>query len=413
MPAPIHADANAGAASAGEEETPLYKDPNLLILFGVTLMVVMGVTSIAPTFPNLIKHLDGVHEGNIGLIVTLFTVPGIILTPLMGILADRVGRKAVLVPSLVIFSLAGTACAFAPGFKEILVLRFIQGVGAAALGALNVTIIGDLYTGTRRAGALGLNAGVLSMGIAAYPVLGGALGYVNWRLPFALPLLALPLAAVVWLKLHNPEPDTSGGLKDYFKGAWQGLRQREVAGLFAATLAAFIMLYGAFLTYLPVQLGRSFHASPLIIGSVMSLSAFATGLAAAFLGKLTTFISDRLLLFTAFILYGASCVSMALMPGIWWHLLPVALFGLGQGINMPCVQALLANLAPMKHRGGFMALNGMVLRMGQTIGPFMMGLLYGMGGLEAVFISCAVIGVITAFALLVLMRPRTQDRQSG
>lgn len=386
--------------------TPLHRDRNLLILFGVTLMAVMGVTSVAPTLPTLIANLDGAHEGNIGLVVTVFTLPGVLLTPLLGILADRVGRKRVLIPSLLLFGLAGPACALAQTFDQLLLLRLLQGMGAAALGALNVTIISDLYTGHARAAALGLNAGVLSCGVALYPLLGGTLAWLDWRYTFLLPLLALPLAVVVLRGLRNPEPENGSGLGAYFRGAWQGLRRREVLLLFASSLATFILLYGPFLTYLPVTLGQVHQATPLVIGLIMSLAALSTGLAAGSLGRLTRRFPEHRLLTAAFLLYALACLGLALMPGLWWFLLPVILLGMGQGLNMPCVQSMLAGLAPSENRAGFMALNGTILRLGQTLGPLLTGLLFAWQGTDAVFYGGALLALAVALTLGSLLRPR-------
>jgi MFS family permease len=76
----------------------LYLDTNLQIVFGVTLMAVLGVFSITPAFPTIIQEL-GVSSLGIGLLITVFTFPGVILTPVLEVFADRYGRKRVLVPS--------------------------------------------------------------------------------------------------------------------------------------------------------------------------------------------------------------------------------------------------------------------------------------------------------------------------
>ena len=87
-------------------------DPNLRIIFAVTLMAVLGVSSVTPAFPAVMAAL-GIPSSRVGLLISVFTVPGVLLTPLMGILADRLGRKAVLLPSLVLFAIAGAACSLA------------------------------------------------------------------------------------------------------------------------------------------------------------------------------------------------------------------------------------------------------------------------------------------------------------
>lgn len=179
-----------------ESIQPVYRDTNLQLLFGVTLIAIMGVASIAPVLPVVIEQF-AISKQQVSWLITVFTFPGVFLTPFMGILADRWGRKRILVPSLFIFSLAGTACAFADSFQYLVILRFFQGVGAAAIGSLNITIIGDLYSGNRRASALGYNGSVLSIGTAGYPILGGALATWGWNYPFFLPVLAIPIGLMI------------------------------------------------------------------------------------------------------------------------------------------------------------------------------------------------------------------------
>ena len=79
-------------------------------------MAVMGVASISPAFPRVIKAFD-IEPHKIAWLITVFTVPGVVLTPITGILADRLGRKKVLIPSLFLFAIAGTACGFAKNFE--------------------------------------------------------------------------------------------------------------------------------------------------------------------------------------------------------------------------------------------------------------------------------------------------------
>ena len=175
------------------EAAPLFLDPNLNLVFCITLLAVLGVSSIAPVFPTVAEELNVPPEA-VGLLITVFTLPGIILTPVLGVLADRIGRKQVLVPALILFSLAGASCSLARDFQLLLALRFLQGVGAASLGSLNATLIGDLFEGQRRTQAMGYNASVLSVGTALYPSLGGALALLGWYVPFALPIVGLGVA---------------------------------------------------------------------------------------------------------------------------------------------------------------------------------------------------------------------------
>ena len=376
---------------------PLYKNKNLQIIFSVTLMAIMGVSSIIPALPDMIREF-GISASTIGLIFTIFTLPGIIFSPLAGIFADRLGRKKILVPALLIFGIFGTACFFAPDFKSLLILRFIQGVGASAIGVINLTIIGDLFTGNDRIKAMGLNAGVLSMGTAIFPAIGGILAQISWEAPFLLSLSALPLAWLVAFKLDNPEPSGNGNFKKYMKAALQGMRRRDVLSLFAISLLTFIILYGPIITYLPLLLNSRFAASPLMIGIVISSASFITALAASQMGYLARFMSQPMMISLSAFAYAAAMIMLPTADSALWCILPVCMFGLGQGLNMPNSMSMLTAIAPMEHRAIFMSVNGMLLRAGQTIAPILMGLVYSGFSLEAVFYA----GAIVAAAIFVV-----------
>ena len=124
----------------------LYLNRNLHVIFSVTLMNMIGVSIIAPALPVMADKLK-VDAESIGLLITAFTLPGVFLSPVFGVLADRWGRKKVLAPSLILFGLSGGACALVQDFHLLLALRFVQGVFVAALGPINLTLTGELFSG--------------------------------------------------------------------------------------------------------------------------------------------------------------------------------------------------------------------------------------------------------------------------
>jgi MFS family permease len=379
----------------------LLRDRNLHIIFSITLMAVMGVASITPAFPKIIKELN-ISPGSIGLLITAFTVPGVFLTPILGVLADRFGRKRVLTPSLFLFALAGGACALTKDFPLLLLLRFFQGIGAAALPAINVALIGDLYTGRERDTAMGYNTSVLSLGVASYPALGGLLAAADWQYPFFLPLLALPVGFFVLFALNNPEPKNNRPLKGYLGNIWQAVRQREVAVLYLATLITFIILYGSYLTYFPLLLSQTFQASTPLIGLIMSGMACTMAFTSSQMGRLARYYTKKQLLMTAYILYAVSLSLIPFVPNIPALLFPVFLFGIAQGLNIPSVQTMLAALAPLEYRASFMAVNSTILRLGQTLGPLLMGIFFMLWGTDGAFYAgggCALF-MLAALGLL-------------
>ena len=381
--------------STETSERSLLRDRNLHIIFGITLMVVMGVASIAPALPGIVRDL-GISKLDVAWLITAFSLPGMLLAPFIGVLADRFGRKRILVPSIFLFAIAGTACAFTREFNILIIFRVFQGIGAAAMGTINVTLIGDLYLGRRRVEAMGLNASALSIGAAGYPLIGGALAALAWYYPFYLSLIAIPIGIIVLTRLNNPEPDSRENFKSYLVGAWGYLKNMKVAALFAAGVITFIIVFGAYLTYFAIYMDDAFNASGFTIGVFMSVSALATAVVASQMRMITRRFSEVMLIKASFAIFGLSLILIPFMPSLWFLLIPMLLLGIAQGINLPSILSTAAGLAPTEYRAAFMSINSSMIRLGQTVGPPIVGLFYVYGGPTAAFTFTAGLAFMAA-----------------
>jgi len=374
-------------------EISVFKNKNLYFIFGVTLIAMMGVASITPAFSDIIRYFD-ISPQQVGWLIVAFTLPGIFLTPFTGILADRYGRKVVLVPSLFIFGFAGFACMFAPGFYTLLALRFLQGAGASSLSSMNITLVGDLFEGKKRTAVMGYNASVLSIATASYPAVGGVIAILGWQYIFALPILAIPLGIWVMRGLKDPELKNKAKLRSYFGRVWLAINQRTVWGLFAFSFILFLILYGTYLTYFPLMMEKRLGANSSRIGLMMSLMSITTAIMSSQLARLNRLLGQKrqLIIGSAFYMLASLLMLGAnsyLMLGV-----AVIVFGFGHGITIPSIQNMLVGYAGINERAAFMSLNSMVLRGGQTFGPLLVGAFYALGGLEASFLSGAVMALL-------------------
>ncbi len=107
---------------------------------------------------------------------------------------------------------------------------------------------------------------------------------------------------------------------------------------------------------------------------------------------------------TAFVLYAIALGLVAFTPSLSLLVLPAALFGVAQGINLPNVFSLLNTYAPTENRGAFMATNGMSLRAGQTIGPLFMASAAGTLGLAGAYLTAAELALCAFVLVLALVR---------
>jgi ACDE family multidrug resistance protein len=393
-------------------ERHLLRDPNLHLIFSISLVVVMGVSSLTPVFPAVVEAF-GISPEQVGLLITLYALPGIVLTPVYGVLADRYGRKQVLVPALILFALAGSACSLARDFELLLALRFLQGVGGASLGSLTATLVGDLYQGPRRTEAMGYKASALSISSAVLPTIGGGLALFGWYVPFALPIVGLVVAGAVLFLLELDPPKAQASFTAYLGDAWAGMKTPRVMGLYLATLLSFVVLYGAYMTFIPLHLSGRFGSSPPAIGLVMTLGSLATAVTASRLGFLSKFVSPDRLLPVAFLLFALSFLMIPLAPSYWWVVLAVGVFGVGQAWNYAVVLTLLAGEAPEEHRAVFMGVNGMVIRIGQAMGPLVMAVVFSVRGMTGVFFTAAAVCVVVFAVLPFLLRRSRSEKASA
>lgn len=378
-------------------------DKNVLIIFGITLIAVMGIASITPAFPGIIRYF-GISTQQVGWLIAAFTLPGVFLTPVAGILADRFGRKVVLVPSLFLFGIAGFLCSLMRDFNSLLALMFIEGIGASGLSSLNITLIGDLFSGEKRATMMGYNASILSIGTAAYPAMGGLIAIYGWQYIFYLPLLAIPLGIFVIFGLNNPEPVDKQGILIYFRKIWLSINQQSVWGLFLLNLLVFMLLYGAYLTYFPILLSDRLLAGSMQIGIAMSVMSLVTAATSSQLGRINRRFSPRLILMAGCIFYFLSMLCF-LFTFQWVQLgIAVVLFGLGHGLLIPSIQNLLVGFSSLKERAALMSANSMVLRIGQTLGPLVAGFFYVLGGLQAAFTAGLVLAGVMFLVVLIMIR---------
>ena len=386
----------------GNDSRDIPLTANLLLIFGVTLMVVMGVASITPAFPKITREL-GISVREVGLLISFFTVPGVLFAPVAGVLADRLGRKKILIPALFLFGIAGGACGFVTSFKLLLLLRFCQGLGATTMGTLNITILGDLYSGKSRTAVLGYNMSVLSVGTAFYPAIGGALAMLGWRYPFMLPFVAIPLGIFVIAFLDNPESANDRKLSEYIFEVVGNLKRKQAVGLFTISVISFLVFYGAYIAYLPLLLDGSFFASSLTIGFVMSITSITTAVTSSKVSALAEKTSKKAILIVGFMLFALSMLVFPIITSLGGFVIPTIILGLGMGMTIPCIQSLLIEMAHIKYRAAFLSFNSLVLRLGQTLGPILMGAVLVTGSIKGVFYTGAGFSLIMVFIAWILI----------
>lgn len=376
--------------------TNVFQDKNFYIINLVTLMGILGGTLFNPVLPT-IQNFFHVSLAEVSWTSTIFQLPSAIITPIFGILADSLGRKAILIPSLLLFACGGVFSGLASNFMSHLGWRLVQGIGAASLEPLQVTIIGDLYRGRMLGTVMAFNASLIGISGAFFPLIGGKLGGFNWRYTFLLAVLAIPLTFFVIILLKLPKRQNSPEkfkLKPYLKNTWASINKRPVIGLLFAVMSLFL-LQTLCLTYIPFLATEKFHTSETVNGVILASMSIFLALVASQLGRLLRNLSEIKLIKLSFLLFAIALVILPIIPNVWLLLIPMFLLGAAQGMALPSSQALLAGLSAQESRAGFMAINMTILSWGQTLGPFFGSIAVVVGGIQAVFYASAVFALVS------------------
>ena len=323
----------------------------LVLLLASSLTIMAGAT-IAPSLPALEARFAG--QGHAALLTRLvLTMPALFIAlcaPLAGLVADRWGRRPLLLSAVALYGVAGLSGLVLDTLPSLLMGRALLGVAVAGVMTATTALVGDYFLGAARSRFMGLQAGFTSLGGIVFLTVGGVLAESHWRAPFAIYGLSLILLPAIALFLAEPPAATRRGEvgpSGETSGAalWVGL-----AGVFFAAVANSVAFYA-----MPTQLPFFLHAlgvpepsrAGLAIGMVNVVSAimaFAYTRVRARLGLTLVFAFGFALLATGLLL-------TARAGGFGDALGAMAMVGAGLGLIMPNLASAALQKAPARVRG--------------------------------------------------------------
>lgn len=359
------------------EEAEILGETNFRLLLFATVLPVMGSAMLSPVLGSLIGPF-GTTEANIGLVISFFTAPAIVVIPLAGVLADKYGRRTVLAPSLVLFGISGAAVALTTQFRVVLGLRFLQGISFGGINPIIITSIGDAYAGSREATGQGLRFMSSGLSGALSPLIAGLLVVSAWQYPFLLYTLAIPIGLGVFLLFDEPtDADETSG-EDRNTGSYRRdlsllVRRRRVLSLIVArTLPNVVWI--AFLTYNSLIVVRLFDGTPPQAGILAGIGSFILAIAASQAGRITALVDSRFYpLVASNVLLGLGFVVVLFAPGLVLATVGTTVLGVGFGVTLSLYRSAITGLAGPSLRAGLVSLTEAGSRLTTTLTPIAMG----------------------------------------
>ncbi len=380
--------------------------PPFALLAAITITGVLANTMVSAPLPDILDDF-GKGDGAAGLVIAAASLPGIVIAPLIGLLADRYGRRTILVPCLLVFGLGGILGGLAPTYGLLIVARFLQGFGSAGLINLANILIGDHWDGVDRGRMYGYNSAVLTVSLAVLPGIGGLLTDLgSWRWAFAPYPLAFVTAVFVMRTLEPGVVDRSRSPRDQLREALVVVRRRAVLNPVALSLVTFILIFGLMLTVLPVHLEQQFGLSASQRGLVISAPAIGATAGALLLGRIRRGLQPHAVAMLSFVLFAAAYPVLGLAGVIAVVVGATVVIGFGEGLVMPTLTDLVAGSASERDRGAVLSVQTSAIRTGQSIGPILGGVAMTYMASGSVFVLGGVLAAAIATATVLGRRGR-------
>ncbi len=387
---------------------------NLYILFVVQLLSMAGFSLVFPFLPLYVKEVGVSSGGSVefwsGLVFSSQALTMMISAPLWGVVADRFGRKPMIVRAAIGGAVTIAAMGFVQNAEQLVVLRVIQGLVTGTVAAANALVAAS--TPKERSGeAMGLLQMGSWVGIAVGPVIGGVIGdAIGFRESFWITaaLLALcSIAVIVGVKEDfRPRPLSKRGLFSDYKDL---LHAPDMAGLYSV---GFLNALGR-AVIIPVAalfVGQLMHSEAHVAtmtGIMMGAYAAVGSASAVWLGKLGDRVGHAQVLFLGMLLAVLFYSGQPFVTAAWQLVLLQALTGLSTGAVVPSLAALMNLRAPSGGQGAVFGLDNSVQSSARMVAPLMGAGIAAWVGLRGVFGMAIIIYIAAAFVGLYIWRTGT------
>ncbi|MFC3748818.1 MFS transporter [Paenibacillus sp. GCM10012306] len=397
---------------------------DLVALASIPLIMTLGNSMLLPILPQIERALK-ISSFQVSMIITVYGLIAILMIPVAGFLSDRYGRKVVILPSLMIAAVGGVVCVIAAWFMKgqsaywvILSGRLLQGIGAAGAFPIVLPFVGDLFKDEKEVSkSLGLIETSNTLGKVLSPILGAYLGVLLWYAPFiAIPFLCLLSFVLVLFLVKPPKREQQAAeekptLRKFLSGIKQILqtRGRWLYAIFAIGCICMFATFGV-LFYLSeiLESKHSMHGAMkgLVLAIPLGMLCLASYGSGKIIGQNKTLM--KWLGFSGMVLLTGAMIVTGFNKGIYMMVGFLTVSGIGIGVVLPCMDALITEAFEKENRGTITSLYSSMRFIGVALGPPVVSLLMPQGH-WVLFGTMAALGAVGGLLTLFAVTPSKED----
>ena len=392
-----------------ENAKKVYNDyPRAFWIYNIIVFIDrLGGFMLYPFFALYLTQKFNIGMSTVGILFAIFSLSGMVGSALGGALADRMGRKVVIIISLVLSSLSALGMGFAPTLEIFIAVVAIVGTLSSIGHPAHEAVVADLLPPDKRAEGYGIIRVIFNLAVIIAPPIAGLLIARSYLTLFIVDAaISLISATIVIFALPETKPQAHAHAKpESMKQTFAGYGRVFKDTRFVAFIGVTVMMT---LVYMNMNstLGvfmRDQHGMPaLSFGSLLSLNAVIVVLCQFWVARKLEKYKPMLMMAAGSLLYAVGFAMYGFVPTFALFAVAMIIITIGEMIVSPFQQSMVASFAPEDMRGRYMAVSGLTWSIAFTVGPYFAGLILDSANPNLLWIICGLIGLMATLGFIVL-----------
>jgi MFS family permease len=379
------------------------------VLMGATFIDRVGGALIFPFLSLYVTSHFNVGMTEVGIVFAVFAISSVVGSVFGGAMTDRFGRKSMLLFGLITSALSSLAMGFINDFRLFYLIAGLVGLLSNTAGPAQQAMVADLLPEEKRSQGFSVIRVIANLAITIGPLIGGLMASYSFILLFISDaILSTITALIVFFSIPETKPELSGEEEDTLMQSLGGYGDILRDWLFVVYVIVSIMIVTVYMqmnSSLPVYLRDVHGVTTKQFGYILSLNA---GLVVFFQFWITRKISrykPMFLIAIGSLLYAIGYAMYGFVSTYVLFLVAMVIITIGEMINAPTSQSIVANIAPVDMRGRYMAIFGLSWAISASIGPLLAGLVMDNFNPNWVWYGAGIMGIISAICFFLLNNP--------